>query len=49
MQVSLVGLSPFEIFQNKLYIYDLITTIEYAVIDRRFLGRKASSHLYKDL
>lgn len=42
MQVDLVDVRLFQISQNKLYVFDLMTTIEYVVIDRKrvFLGRK---------
>lgn len=45
MQVDLVDVRLFQISQNKLYVFDLMTTIEYVVIDRKrvFFREKASS------
>ena len=40
MQVDLVEMGPSEIFQNKLYICDLMTTRKY-VIDRKFFRKKS--------
>ena len=43
--MGLVDMCPFEIFQNKFYIYDLRTVIgmmSLAEGDLFFLGRKAS-------
>lgn len=42
-------MDPFEIFQNKSYIYDLMTSIGILSLAEGdlFLGRRASPHLYK--
>lgn len=49
MWVGLVDVDPFEIFQNKSYIYDLMTSIGMLSLAEGdlFLGRRASPHLYK--